>query len=415
MHVQREAGLSWPAPAGYIMSGNAGRAFWSQPFRPFFLAATLYAIMVIPTWLVILHVGWSPLASGDTRSWHSHEMLFGYLGAVLTGFVLTALPNWTGRPSISGLPLQGLFGLWIAGRVAMFVAADLAIWSALVDTLFLLAVAGIAWREIYAAGNRRNYGVSLILGLFALANFIWHAERWVPLPTGLGQRMALALAAMLISVIGGRIIPAFTRNWMTKRAMVPLPTEFAAFDKVVLAMTAMSLLLWVAWPTTTVAGALLITTGVLHFVRLSRWRGLRTGSDALVAVLHIGYAWLAVSIGLLGLSSILPELVPPATALHALTAGAIGMLTMAVMSRASLGHSGRPLTATPLTIAGYACVCVGAGIRVFAPILSKEPSAAVLWSGVIWTLGFVLFLVAYRQIFLGTAMVAVSPPDRPVR
>jgi uncharacterized protein involved in response to NO len=377
------------------------RAFWNPPllsggFRPFFLAGAFWAPAVAGLWLAALSGALTLPTAFDPLAWHRHEMLFGYLGAVIAGFLLTAIPNWTGRLPVSGGPLGGLALLWLAGRLALLFSAWTGPLLALaLDAGFPVVLGLVAAREVIAARNR-NFPIVVVIFLFAAANALDHAEALgMAVIPGLGWRLGFALVLMLISLIGGRIIPSFTRNWLVKQGETKrLPGQSGPFDKLVLAVSVVALLAWALAPDATPAAWCLVMAGLLQAARLSRWRGLATIRDPLVFVLHIGYGWMPVGLLLLGASA-LTYAIPQSSALHALAAGAMGTMTLAVMTRATLGHTGGALRADLATVAIYGLVTFGAALRVCAAELPIGYSAALALGGSLWAAAFLLFLLSY--------------------
>lgn len=373
----------------------AGPALFSFGFRPFFFLGAIWSALVVPLWLFSYFHGGS---AALTREWHIHEMIFGFLGAVIAGFLTTAVPNWTGRMPVIGAPLAGLVSLWVLGRVAMLFQASLGPVAAVVDSLFLLTFAAVIWREVLAGRNWRNLPVCALVTLLALANVAFH------LPIGaavdVGVRIALGAATLLIGLIGGRIVPSFTRNWMKVRSLKPEPSAFGTVDRVALGLTVVSAGLWVAAPETPVTGAAFMLAGVAHLVRLARWRGWRAAAEPLVWILHLGYGWLGVSLLLLGGASLDPGLVPRSVGIHALTAGAVGVMTLAVMTRATRGHTGRPLAADTSTMAIYFAINAAALLRVAAPFSGAGQSLMLTASGLAWSLAFGGFAVAYGRMLV---------------
>lgn len=382
-----------PGPAGAVS------VIFSYGFRPFFLLAGLFAALAVPVWALALLRGIAVGPAGNALGWHAHEMVFGYVPAVLAGFLLTAVPNWTGRKPLSGTPLAALVALWLLGRLAMLCPADTVLLRAL-DCLFLVAFAGVVWNEILRGGNRRNVPVCVLVSLFALGNVLQHFGADWGLAVGTGQRLGLVVVTLLMSLIGGRIIPAFTTNWMKAQRLGPPPTPFDRFDQVVLGVTLVAGLAWVVGPQARVSSVLLLLAGVLHAVRLARWRGWRTGAEPLVTVLHVAYGWLPVALLLLGLSILEPRWIGPTHALHALTAGGIALLTLAVMTRASLGHTGHALSAGPATVAVYVLVFLGAALRLLLPYTALPYATAMAVAGLTWSAGFLVFVLAYGPLFL---------------
>lgn len=377
-------------------------------FRPFFLGGALWALAALALWLCALAGAVTLPTHFDPLAWHRHEMLFGFVGAVVAGFLLTAIPNWTGRLPIAGSPLAALFGLWLAARMALlFSLLSGPIVAALLDVGFFVLLAALAAREVLAAKNR-NLPIVGLVALFAIANAVDHAAVAGMVDEGLGIRAAIGLVIMMIALIGGRIIPSFTRNWLTKQGQQRgLPTQPGRFDILVIAATALAMAGWVAAPFQPAVGYLLIAAGLLQAVRLARWSGHRTWRDPLVLILHVGYAWVPVGLALLGLSIVEPA-VPASGALHALTAGAMATMILAVMSRATLGHTGRELKASSATSLVYLLVTLGALGRVAAPLLPMDYMLAVKLSGIAWGGAFLLFLLAY-----GPKLVGPRPDGRP--
>jgi uncharacterized protein involved in response to NO len=363
--------------------------FLSYGFRPFFLFGSAYAALAVPLWLWSYLVGSGPPAGPlPGLAWHAHEMLFGYLGAVMAGFVLTAVPNWTGRLPISGPRLAAMAVLWCIGRLALLAHPE-PLSTAFLDLLFPIMLAAAVWREILVGRNFGNLPIALLITLFGFANGLDHAGALVPALGGYGIRLALAVAALMMAIVGGRVTPSFTRNWMSRAGLAPLPAAMDRLDQIALIVTAGGLVGWVASPHAVVVGAVLAAAGVLLLIRLFRWRGYRTLGEPIVLVLHLGYLWLAVALLLLGLS-ILPASVPASSAIHALTAGAVGTMTLAVMTRATLGHTGRTIASDGLqhhlrsrhTGRALPCCCAALGFGVYASPRSRWP---VLVRGV-WSL-----------------------------
>jgi len=378
----------------------AAPPFLRGGFRPFFLLAAAWAAFAILAWLCAFLYG-VPLESAFTPlAWHRHEMLFGFVGAAIVGFLLTAIPNWTGRLPIAGWPLAGLAMLWIAARAAVWFSSlgGLAP-AAFLDVGFYLVFAVVAGREVVLAKNR-NVPVVGIVALFALVDACdYAAAAGLIADEARPSRAAIGLIVVLISVIGGRIIPSFTRNWMAKRGFVSgLPDQPGRFDLAVIAVTVVAMTGWVVWPTVQLPGAALVLAGLLQLVRLARWRGWRTWSDPLVLILHLGYAWIPLGLLLLG-ASLAGAAVPATAAIHALTAGAIATMILAVMTRASLGHAGRQLKANVATCALYLCVLLGAALRVLTALGFIDYRRGIEMSGGLWALAFVVFVLAYAPIF----------------
>jgi uncharacterized protein involved in response to NO len=379
----------------------AGPALLRQGFRPFFLGAGVWALAAMVLWIAILRGAVLLPTAFDPVDWHVHEMLFGFVIAAIAGFLLTAIPNWTGRMPLQGVPLAVLVGAWLAGRLAVGASAWIGAGiAAVLDLAFLTLLLGVVLREILVGRNWRNLPMPVVLGGLLVANALTHADAVGLAATGqLGQRLGIGIVILLISLVGGRIIPSFTLNWLKKRGELNLPASFGALDRGALGLAAAALAIWVVTPETPVGGAALIAAGVASLVRLARWRGHRTLAEPLVWSLHLGFVWVPIGFLLIGFSIFLPD-VPPAAGLHALTAGAMGGMTLAVMTRATLGHTGRLLTADRWTAAVYILVAAAAVVRVAAPV-SADAYLPLLWaSGLAWSTAFGLFVAHYGRMLL---------------
>ena len=393
------------------MRAWTGPAILAFGFRPFFLGAGVWAIGMMGLWLVMLS-GATPLRTAfDPVSWHAHEFLFGYLSAVVAGFLLTAVPNWTGRLPIVGWPLGGLFALWVLGRVAVGMSLVLPPFVVAVADLAMLAALGLVLgREIVAGKNWRNLVVLALLSVFALANglFHWEAAHGRYAAQGYGLRLGLAAGLMMIAVIGGRVVPSFTRNWLVRRAPGRLPTPpMQTFDKAALIVLLVALGLWVAVPQAALTGAALGVAGMVHLIRLGRWAGHRTLDEPLVTVLHVGYAFLPLGALALSVESLVPGTFGGAAAQHLWMAGAIGLMTLAVMTRATLGHTGQALTAGPGTVAIYAALVVSVLARVAAGCWPATAPAMQTLAGLGWIAAFGGFALLY-----GPRLLRLPPGKR---
>ncbi len=368
---------------------------WQGAFRPLFLAAGLWAGGAMILWVLMLSGQITLPTRFAPMDWHVHEMLFGFVMAAIGGFLLTAIPNWTNRPPVAGPALATLTALWAVGRLACAISDVIGpVLAAALDLLFPVTLAAVVARELLAGGNRRNYPLLLPITALGVANALMHLDAiGVAVPPGLGWRMGLGCVLLLIAVIGGRIVPAFTRNWLRPRGGPSVPQP-GRLDIAALALLVTGLLAWVVLPDQPVTGVVLIAAAVAHLARLARWRGWATRAEPLLTVLHAGYLWLAGGIGLLGLSALTPA-VPPAAAIHALTAGAIGTMTLAVMTRATLGHSGRALTADGVLTAIFVLVIAAALARVASAWAIMPGPLLVVVAGVAWIAAFGLFVARH--------------------
>lgn len=374
-----------------------GPAVLSAGFRPFFLVAALWAFGVVPA-SVALIVGAAEAPSAFPPSvWHVHEMAFGYGGAVVAGFLLTAIPNWTGRLPLQGAPLAALVLLWFGGRLAVLFASLVGVGvAAAVDLAFPLAFLTVVAREIVAGRNWRNLPMVGALFLLFCGNALTHLDALGLTSTAaLGNRIGVATLLMLISLIGGRIVPSFTRNWLVKSDPgFAAPASFDFVDRLALAAAVAALTAWAVAPEARVTGGLAILAGAALAVRLARWRGDQTLREPLLWILHLGYGWLAFGFLLVGVNALIP-LLPAAAALHALTVGAIGTMTLAVMTRASLGHTGRALVAGRYTTAIYVMITLAALLRVTAPLFGDYFVTALSLAALAWCGAFSFFALFY--------------------
>jgi uncharacterized protein involved in response to NO len=380
----------------------SGPAILSYGFRPLFLFASIWAAGAMVLWIAMLTGHLIVPTAFDMVSWHVHEFLYGYLPAVVAGFLLTAVPNWTGRLPLTGTPLLILVLVWLAGRVAVLFSQHLGpSTAAVIDLSFLALLSFVIGREVIAGRNWRNLKVLILIALFFCGNAMFHAEAMEGATAydGYGARLGIAVAVFLIMLIGGRIVPSFTRNWLARREPGRLPIPFGRFDIASMVVAAAALLLWIAAPRQPVTAILCLAAGVLHAWRLARWAGERTAAEPLVLVLHIGYIFIPLGFVAAGCALLSPATLPMSAALHVWTAGAIGTMTLAVMTRASLGHVGKPLHATPGIVAIYACVVAAALLRIAAAV---DPASQILLhlAATAWILAFAGFTVLFGPLLV---------------
>ena len=389
---------------------HEGSVILSAGFRPFFLGSAIWAAIGVPLWLCAYTGGLSVPTALPPSIWHAHEMIFGFAAATVAGFLLTAIPNWTGRMPLQGGPLATLVFLWVIGRAAVLLSAVIgAPAAAVADLSFPAAFLAVVAREIITGRNWRNLPMLGALSLLLIGNLLVHLDALGMADTAqLGNRLGLVTLFLLISLVGGRIIPSFTRNWLTKtRPDVPPPVAEGRFDIAALAVTAVALLSWALGPDTTATSWAVAIAGLALALRLSRWRGLRTRTEPLLLILHIGYGWLAFGLLLLGATG-LTEMLPATAALHALTVGAIGTMTLAVMTRATLGHTGRTLSAGPGTKAIYGLVTIAAMLRVLSPFTGIHLELVLWVAAASWSGAFGLFALLYGSALVRPRMSGVT-------
>jgi uncharacterized protein involved in response to NO len=371
-------------------------ALLSYGFRLFFLAAALWAFIAMVLWIGLLSGLWNFANGYGAIAWHAHEFLFGYIGAVMTGFLLTAIPNWTGRFPLQGRPLLALFVLWLAGRAAMLATDEIGAGpAAIVDCAYLVTLTAVISREIIAGGNWRNLRVAVLVALTALANIIFQAEVLMYHTPAYGLRLGIAAVVLLIIVIGGRITPSFTSNWLARQGSEKRPAPLGRFDIGSIVLAAVALIAWIATPNWYGAAVLLLLMAIAQAMRLSRWAGERTWREPMLLVLHIGYGFVPLGALMLALSIFWPQSMTATGALHAWTTGAMGIMTFAVMTRATLGHTGRDVVTTPTTILIYVGVMLAALARLAAPFLPGVYYPLLLLAGAAWLFAFGLFIVVY--------------------
>ena len=376
-----------------------GPALLSYGFRPFFLLGSVYAGLAVLVWLPVFYGELSLHSTFAPRDWHVHEMLYGYLPAVITGFLFTAIPNWTGQLPIQGKPLLALVLVWVAGRVVVTISADIG-WlpAAMVDVSFLALIVAAAAREILAGRNWRNLKVVALVALLLTGNGAFHIEAHINGTADYGIRAGIAVVVLLIALIGGRIIPSFTRNWLVRKNPGRLPSPFGPLDVAIVGISAAALSAWIFVQDGALIGIALGLAGLLHLVRLGRWAGDRTLADRLVLILHIGY--LFVPLGFLLAAAAAYGLLPGSAGIHAWMAGAAGTMTLAVMTRASLGHTGQPLVASWPTQAIYAAVVVAALARICAAIEPSRSDALLHLAAGAWAVAFLGFGVVFGPALL---------------
>ncbi|NRP20440.1 hypothetical protein LPJGGPFB_03699 [Ensifer adhaerens] len=393
--------LSKPRPSGGIPRGIAttGPVLFSYGFRPFFLGASLWAIFAMAAWIAALTTGTDFAGAYGPAHWHAHEMLFGFSSAVLAGFLLTAVPNWTGRLPVSGWPLAYLFGLWLAGRLALLITDVIGVTpAAIIEALFMPALLAICAREIIVGRKWKDLKVVGGLVLLSTANAWFHISVIRQLDVDAAARLAIGAYVMLIMIVGGRILPSFTRNWLNKFGRTDFPVPYNRFDTASILVGVAALACWTFSPQHIVTAAVAATASLMQAARLIRWRGWTTWPDKIVFVLHAAYAFVplgfaAVSAGAVGALDGYPVM-------HVMTVGVMASMMLAVMTRASRGHTGRPLAASNLSCASYIAIIGAALARPFAEILPTHYHHLLALSGALWIMAFGLFCIEYGPMLV---------------
>lgn len=383
-----------------------GAVLGAKGFRPFFLLAGAFASAILPLWMLALLGFAHPDAYFDATYWHAHEMAFGFTCAVIAGFLLTAVSNWTGRDTLVGAPLLGLAALWLAGRVALLTPGLPRAAVAAIDLAFLPAVALAIARPLVATRNRRNFVMVAVLAALWLANAATHLDvlGWLPSGRRLGALVAVDIIVLLSIVIAGRVVPMFTRNATGVATIRSHPKlELAAIVTMLLVVIADA-----ARPDWSGCVVLAAAASVFSAARAVHWGTRRVWREPLLWVLHVAYAWIPLGLAL-RVAAHATDVVPAVIATHALTVGAIGGLTLGMMARVSLGHTGRVLRASRPMTAAFVCVTLAAVVRVFGPVVDvRAYRATVFAAGTLWTIAFGIFVVVFAPI-----LTARRVDDRP--
>ena len=372
---------------------------FQNSFRPFFIAAGIWATLAVPFWLLSYFGILIATENFNILLWHQHEMLYGFVAAAITGFILTAIPNWTGRLPIKNKPLAILVFLWILGRVGFLTTAIFGtITTSLMDLPFLIVLVLVIIREIVSGKNWRNLPVIILISFFTLGNILVHLQIHEIIDSAeLGIRLSTFVLSILLALIGGRIVPSFTRNWLAQNKANKFPRPFGNIDKISLISLVVFVFAQVIIPHHQATSLLALLAGLLHGIRFIRWKVWMTLTEPLIWILHVGYMWLCVALVLIGFSG-LTDFVPYTSSYHALTVGAFSTMILAVMTRASLGHTGRTIKATLGTTTIFIFITIAAILRVYEPFINESGTLILSLSGIFWTLSFALFIFIYFPI-----------------
>ena len=364
-------------------------------FRPFYLAAALFAALAIPVWVLVFLglANWTTVL--PAHLWHAHEMLFGFAAAVIVGFLMTAGKAWTGLQTPRSTALAALILLWLGARVAAFLA-PYPMYAAL-DLLLLPVVAFVLVRLLLRAGNRRNLPLAGLLGLLTLANAVFHLSvlGYLNLPPVRALYAALALIVLIECVMAGRVIPAFTMSAIPGLRLKVDPQ----MEQATAAASVLALACWVFAPTAAISAPLLALAAVMQLARLAAWKPWRARGRPILWILHLSYAWIPVGFLLLAMS--LLGWTAASAGIHALAIGATGGLIIGMVTRTARGHTGRPLLASPLEVAAYSLVMLAAVLRVVVPMLAPQfLVASIVAAALAWSLAFALYLARYTPWLL---------------
>jgi len=371
-------------------------------FRPFFLLAGIYAALSIAAWMWLFGGGAAPGVPMPPQFWHGHEMIFGFVAAAIAGFMLTAVPSWTGERGFGGAPLIALTGLWVLGRIAFGLTAKLPFAVlAMAELAFLPGVMLLIAPSLFRSRNRNMRLLVLLLALWTMdAGFLYGVATGDFATSSAALRGALDLVLILVTVIGGRIVPSFTGNALRQCGQAAPIRSRPWIEKLLIAAMLAYAIADLFAPAGVPTAVIAATAAVLHAWRLSGWRGLRTVSQPIVFILHVAYLWLPIGLALKA-ASLLGGFGWAAHWQHALGAGAAASMILAVMTRAALGHTGRPLRVHPLTTTAYGLLTMAVIVRVFVTTLpAVNYRDAVLIAGTLWLLAFLLYAVVYLPILV---------------
>lgn len=377
-----------------------GPAILSYGFRPLFFFGSLFAGLVMMAWLPVFYGSLELSSLFNPIDWHIHEIFFGYLAAVISGFLFTAVPNWTGRMPIQGSPLLLLVLIWSVGRIAMTFSVYFG-WmlTMAIDLSFLTAIVFVIGNEVISGKNWRNLKVLLPISVFLAANVGFHLEAHFFGTSDYSRRLAMAAAIILIMLIGGRVIPSFTRNFLVRENPGRLPTPFDRFDAVSLAIGIVALAIWVVLIEGPVVAGFMGLAGLVQLVRLARWAGDRASGDFLVAILHISYLFIPTGFILVALSGFWPGDISPVAGMHAFGVGAVGSMTLSVMIRATLGHTGQPLKADFKTKLILIMIWTSAVFRIAAALYPAGTEILLEIAATTWVLAFIGFSAGFANLF----------------
>lgn len=379
--------------------------FLSLGFRPFFLLGTAYAFVLMLVWVPWFLGLAGPTSAYPPATWHAHELLFGFVPAVIAGFLLTAVPNWTSRRPLTGWPLLALVGVWFCGRIAIAFAHIIGEGSAaLLSLVFPVTLTIMIGRELLAARSLRNLKVWLVLAALTAAQATFHLEI---LDTGqpqLGERFGVASILGLVLIISNRVTPTFTRNWLRQNAPGTVLPEWGLVDRAASTLAGFALVGWAALPLfersvggdiAMVIAALCGAAGLATLCQQSRWQPLRTVREPLVLILHVAYMFVGIGFLLQGTGIALDDFGLMTAALHCWTVGGVGTMSLAIMTRATRGHTGRSLTAHWGTSLVYALIIIAAIARMASAVMPQQTMLLLPVAGLSWMLAFSGFFCLY--------------------
>ena len=375
-------------------------ALFEYGFRPFFLAAGMYALVVVPVWLYFFAHHAVPFGALPAMYWHAHELMYGFVVAAISGFMLTAVPSWTGARGFAGRPLIALVLLWVAGRVAMTTVAQVPFLLTALTELALLPALLVLLTPPLLRSQNHNTPLLFVLGA------LWLSDCGFVLALRLGDvvladraiRLAIDITLLLVTVIGGRIVPAFTANALRKLGQNVAMVSRRWIEGTVIAAMAAIIVVDVITPDSVLSGILAAVAASAHAIRLSGWHSLKARSQPIVWVLHVAYAWLPIGLALKA-AWLLADAGWAIKWQHAFTMGVLATMILAVMTRAALGHTGRALVVSPAIAVAYVLLTIGALVRVFGVAIAPGGYLmTVSVAGFAWLLCFLIYLIVYTPI-----------------
>jgi uncharacterized protein involved in response to NO len=376
---------------------RTGPVLFSYGFRPFFLASALWAIASLDLWVAYLSFGIPVASDYGPLYWHAHEMLFGFAPAVLAGFLLTAIPNWTGRLPIAGRPLAVLFAIWCAGRIAMLASGSVGIIAATaIDSLFLPVMLVICAREVVAGKKWKDLKVIAGLFVLSLANLVFHIQVIEGVGPELAIRLGIGAYVLLVTIVGGRILPSFTRNWINQFGRTDFPVPYNTFDAATIIIGAVALVLWTCVPESTAVCGVAGVAAILNTIRLVRWRGWATWPEPILFVLHATFLFVPIGFAAIALQA--SRWLPEVGVLHIFAIGTISMMMLAVMTRATRGHTGRKLKSSRTTNISYVLLGCVALVRPLAELFPALTTEILAVAAIGWTASFGLFVVEHGPL-----------------
>lgn len=376
--------------------------FWGRGFRPFFFLGTIFSILSIAIWgAFYAGIGITPpVFFLDPISWHAHEMIYGFSMAIVAGFLLTAVANWTGGAPARQIHLAGLCALWIMGRIVMGIDLGLPTWLIItLEVLFVPALAISLAIPLLRSWNKRNFVFLTLLSVLCACDL------WFLIGGDMSALyVALMMVLMMVSLIGGRIIPAFTVAALRRRGIQAFQTDQDKMDIAALASLVAVTLCLVFAKQTIILGVVAAASSIIHGIRMRHYHSIKSLQDPLLWILHAGYGWLVIGLALLALTGF--GLFETKAVIHALTAGCIGSMILGMICRVTLGHTGRVLHADPLTTLSFYAIQIAATMRVFGPMLSPDHTTQwIIYSALLWTLCFAAYLIVF------TGMLFSPRPD----